>query len=407
MADKLFIKMNDVYKIFAINKSSVIKNIKTFKQTAISNENKANNFIALENINIEINEGERVGIIGPNGAGKSTLLSLIGGFAEQSSGDIKINGKINAIMTLGVGIREELTGIENIYTEGELHGKTKSEVDKLLNEIIEFADIGEYINKPVRTYSSGMKARLSFAMLSFVEPEILIIDEVLGVGDADFALKSAKKIQELCSKGKILIVVSHAMGTITSMADRTIWLDKGKIIMDGDSLSVTRAYIESVKKKEEEELNNKLIIRVETSKLKGAVKINDYYLVSSDMQKKTIFELYEELMVHVVIEGVDDLLEWDIRLSLIKMDGTLIMQNLASQDGAKLPPILKGNRINIDVKVGDIKFSEGVYEVLCEVLDSSGIAVAKEATVVKVVNLVIFNASKPDYYCKYEWIKGE
>jgi len=404
MGNKLKIELKNVYKKYTITHNSPENNVKNlFRDFSILHKN-TENYTALNDINIEINEGERVGIIGSNGAGKTTLLNIIGGFAEQSEGQVTVNGKINAIMTLGVGIREELTGIENIYTEGELQGKSKSEIDVFINGIIEFADIGEYINKPVRTYSSGMKARLSFAMLSFIEPEILIIDEILGVGDADFAAKSAKKIQELCAKGKILIVVSHSMGTITSMTDRTLWMEDGKVVMDGSSLEVTRAYLDSVRKREEEELNKNLSYRIENSKIANEILIEELFL-SSD-KRKSIFEVFENVKINFKIEALEDIIFWDVKLSLYKIDGTLIMENYASNDGIKLKPLKKEQKKEFGVFLEKIAFSEGLYEIICEILDNSKDVIARESTALKIENLTIFMPSKPDYFCKYEIFKG-
>ena len=161
-------------------------------------------FYALKDIDIHIDEGEKVGIIGRNGAGKSTFLKILAGYAEQSEGSVDVNGKVSAILEVGTSIQAEMTGRENIYLGGELYGLTKDKIDELMPEIIEFVDIGDYFDRPVKTYSSGMRARLSFSLISFVEPEILIIDEALGVGDASFVNKSAKKVRDLCESGKIL-----------------------------------------------------------------------------------------------------------------------------------------------------------------------------------------------------------
>lgn len=361
------------------------------------------NIIALNNIFLDIHEGERVGIIGPNGSGKTTLLGIIADFMKPTSGEVEVHGSVNAVMSIGVVLREEMTGVENIYVDGELHGKTKEEVDAMISDIIEFADIGEYIDQPVRTYSSGMKARLSFSMLAFIEPEILIIDEVLGTGDKDFTVKSAKKIEELCSKGKILLVVSHSMGTILNMTERCIWLDYGKIMMDGEPKTVIKAYSESVRKKEEENLKNSFSQRIKSGKKDGKAVIRDFKLLTKLNENRTIFELREEGRVYISIETKEDLEEWDIRLSFVKMDGILMMQNEALEDGLILPDLKAGETVNIQIDIGEIAFAEGVYEVLCEILNYNEI-IATYSNILEIENLVEFPASKPDYYCNYKWM---
>jgi lipopolysaccharide transport system ATP-binding protein len=206
---------------------------------------------AVNDVNLTINAGERLGIVGRNGAGKSTLLSLLAGLAEPSSGSLDIDGQVTAVMTLGVGLREDLSGRENIYVDGEIQGKSRTEVDRVIDEIIKFADLGEFIDYPIRTYSTGMKARLAFAMIVTIDPEILIIDETLSVGDAEFSAKAGKKIHEICERGKIVIIVAHSMASIVEMCDRCLWMERGHIVMDGKPAEVTAAYTNAVRREDE------------------------------------------------------------------------------------------------------------------------------------------------------------
>lgn len=213
--------------------------------------------VAVDNASVVINQGERLGIVGRNGAGKSTLLHLIAGLSSPTSGAIEINGKVTSIMTLGVGLRDDLSGRENIYVDGEIQGKTRSEIDEVVDEVIDFADLGAFIDYPVRTYSTGMKARLAFSMISYIDPEILIIDEALSVGDAEFSLKATKRIQEICARGKIVIIVSHSMGAIKTICNRCLWMDNGSVVMDGTPDQVTIAYLDAVRGQDEADLLEK------------------------------------------------------------------------------------------------------------------------------------------------------
>lgn len=205
----------------------------------------------VEGLTLKIRQGERVGIIGRNGAGKSTLLQMLAGITPPTSGSMKVNGKVTAVLTLGSGLRDDLSGRQNIYLEGEAQGKERKQLDIHAQEIIEFAELGKFIDMPLRTYSTGMKARLAFAMITQIEPEILIIDEALSVGDAAFALKARRRITELCKRGSIVLIVSHSMESIRELCNRCLWLDKGKLVLDGEPELITREYQESVRKEDE------------------------------------------------------------------------------------------------------------------------------------------------------------
>jgi lipopolysaccharide transport system ATP-binding protein len=207
--------------------------------------------IALDSLTLSICEGERVGVIGRNGAGKSTLLQILAGITEPTSGHMNISGKVTAVLTLGVGLREDLTGRENIYLDGETQGKAKEKMGADVDAIIEFAELGKFIDLPLRTYSTGMKARLAFAMITQINPEILIIDEALSVGDAAFSVKAGKRISQLCAQGAIVMIVSHSMQSIRELCNRCLWLNQGKLVMDATPDVVTRAYLESVRQADE------------------------------------------------------------------------------------------------------------------------------------------------------------
>ena len=191
------------------------------------------NFVALKNISFEVKHGEMLGIIGKNGAGKSTLLKIITGVLTPSSGSVEVNGKISALLELGAGFNPEYTGLENIYLNGTMMGFTREEIENKLNNIIEFADIGDFIYQPVKTYSSGMFARLAFAVAINVNPDILIIDEALSVGDVFFQAKCYKRLDELKKSGKTILFVTHDMGSIMKYCNRAIIINEGVIAEEG------------------------------------------------------------------------------------------------------------------------------------------------------------------------------
>jgi lipopolysaccharide transport system ATP-binding protein len=200
-------------------------------------------FWALQDVNFEIKKGELVGLIGPNGAGKTTLLKALSGLIKPDKGRITIHGKIQALIALNAGFNPILTGRENVYINGAVLGFTKKEMDELMEEILNFSEIGEFIDMPVQSYSSGMQVRLGFAVAVNLKPDILIVDEVLAVGDAGFRRKARKKMMDLLHSGISVLFVSHNMALVSSLTSRCIYLDKGKVIAAGPSEDVTSVYL--------------------------------------------------------------------------------------------------------------------------------------------------------------------
>ena len=196
--------------------------------------NRHSDFTATDHLDLTIKKGEALGILGKNGAGKSTLLKMITGVVIPTSGELKVNGKISSLLELGTAFNSELTGEENIYQHGQVMGLTKEEIEATKQDVIDFADIGEHLYQPVKTYSSGMFARLAFACAINVDPDILIVDEVLSVGDMAFKLKCFKKFEEFKSKGKTILFVTHSVSDILKNCTRVIILESGKKTFDGD-----------------------------------------------------------------------------------------------------------------------------------------------------------------------------
>ena len=204
---------------------------------------------ALNNVSFEINRGESVGIVGDNGAGKSTLLKMITGVAFPDEGEIVVNGKVAALLELTAGFSMEMTGRENIYLKGYILGLEDDYIKTIEENIIEFAELGDYIDQPVRTYSSGMKMRLGFAINVNIEPDVLVVDEALAVGDATFKKKCKNKIKEIISAGTTVLYVSHSAASVKEICPRSIFLKKGTVIFDGPTEETLKVYEESKKKK--------------------------------------------------------------------------------------------------------------------------------------------------------------
>lgn len=200
-------------------------------------------FYALRDVGFEVRKGETIGIIGKNGSGKSTLLKILTGVLTPTAGNVSVHGKVSSLLELGVGFNPELTGLENVYFNGAVLGFSREEIDKKLAAILEFADIGEFIGQPVKTYSSGMAVRLAFAVAISVDPDILIVDEALAVGDIRFQQKCFRKFREFQAAGKTIIFVTHDTGMVNNYCERAVWLDNGAVKMIGKPEDVTKEYV--------------------------------------------------------------------------------------------------------------------------------------------------------------------
>lgn len=214
--------MDKVYKMYATPTDRLKEALHPFKKKY------SHSHYALRNINLEIGKGESIGLLGTNGSGKSTLLKIITGVLTPTSGSLEVNGKISALLELGAGFNPEYTGIQNIYLNGSMMGYSEDEMKQKIDSIIDFADIGDFIYQPVKTYSSGMFARLAFSVAISVEPEILIVDETLSVGDSKFQIKCIEKMEQIKSKGTTILFVSHAIEQIRRFCDRAVWIEKGE-----------------------------------------------------------------------------------------------------------------------------------------------------------------------------------
>jgi len=222
--------------------SEKIDNIKEYFIKMVKGHLRYKEFLALKNINFEIKRGESWGIVGSNGAGKSTLLRLICGVIAPDIGCITINGSISPMLELGAGFDYQLTAMENIYIQGALLGHSKNFMKKHFQEIVDFSELHEFLEMPIKNYSTGMQARLAFAIATVVKPEILIVDEVLSVGDEAFQRKCINRMHEMIKRSTTLLLVSHSNDTVKQLCEKAIWLRKGEIVMSGNSTEVCDAY---------------------------------------------------------------------------------------------------------------------------------------------------------------------
>jgi len=236
MKFNLGIEKNFSLKLFFIN---------MFKPKKKDEKKENKDFWALKHVNFEVKRGEVVGFVGGNGAGKSTLLKVVSGVMKPTEGKITIAGNICPMIELGAGFDMDLTARENIYLNGSILGYSREFIDQKFDEIVSFSELQDFLEVPVRNFSSGMIARLAFSIATQVDPEILIVDEILSVGDLNFQQKSEAKMRSMITGGTTVLYVSHSIDSVRSLCDKVVWLDHGKVVMSGDTEKVCRAYYDS------------------------------------------------------------------------------------------------------------------------------------------------------------------
>ena len=242
MSKKTMIEVSDVTMQFRLNNDKILS-LKEFVTTALRGKLQYNKFTALEHISFELKRGQTLGLIGRNGAGKSTLLKIISGILKPTEGCVSCSGNVVPMLELGSGFDFDLTGRENVFLNGAILGYSEEFLKGKYDEIVEFSELGQFIEVPIRNYSSGMLARLAFSIATVVNPDILIVDEILSVGDVAFQEKSKKRMLHLMGGGTTVLFVSHSIEQIREMCDRAVWLDQGLIKMMGKAEDVCQAYI--------------------------------------------------------------------------------------------------------------------------------------------------------------------
>lgn len=241
------ISLKDVNLIFKIKREKKIKDILIPGSKKFNEFSKDGTVHAIKDMNLEIKEGERVTIIGHNGAGKSTFLKMISGIYPPTSGTLQVQGRISSMFELATGFEMEQSGFDNIYLRGLMLGESPKQIKEKMREIAEFSELGDFLNMPVKYYSSGMFVRLAFSVSTAIKPEILLLDEVVGAGDAAFIAKANKRMKELMASSHIMVLVTHSMKDAVELGNRCIWFERGKIVMDGDPEKVTKEYLANMK----------------------------------------------------------------------------------------------------------------------------------------------------------------
>lgn len=246
--EPIAIRLRNVSKIYRLHGSQgdQLIDVLGLQRFGFKTKSKPKEFAALSNVSLDVPRGHRIGIVGRNGAGKTTLLKLICGNFTPTSGELEVNGSVQALMSVGMGFHPEYTGRENIEASLQYNGLAREEYQKAMEGIIDFCELGDFLDQPFKTYSLGMQARLMFAAATAIKPDILIVDEVLGAGDAYFVAKSKTRVQKLIDSGCTMLLVSHSMQQVLELCDEAIWMDQGRIRMRGESFLVVKAYEEYI-----------------------------------------------------------------------------------------------------------------------------------------------------------------
>ena len=351
--------------------SAPFRNLKQLQRlTKFNNrgDNARNNdiFWALKDISFEIDEGEILGIIGKNGAGKSTLLKILSRITEPTGGIIEINGRVSSLLEVGTGFHPELTGRENIFLNGAILGMRKKEIEQKFDEIVNFAEIEKFLDTPVKRYSSGMYVRLAFAVAAHLEPEVLLVDEVLAVGDIAFQKKCLGKMEDVAKGGRTVLFVSHNMGAIRSLCNNVIWLDNGRIIKKGTTDEVVRDYEESQLK----HLDESSYI---SERNHEDVKHKSFYFSHAEMMNKKgnytkLFKYNEKLILIVELVGNLPTKSYNLEFRIYNELGQFVSVGSSAFNGI----LLYKNDKRIRIEIGPLILTKGRYRISFSAVDSQG-----------------------------------
>ena len=367
-------KISKVYRLYDRPRDRFLEAINPGKR-------RSKDHYALTDVDLKIKKGETVGIIGTNGSGKSTILKIITGVLSPTSGSITVNGRISALLELGAGFNMEYNGIENIYLNGTMMGFSRKEIDERLDSILEFADIGEYVYQPCKTYSSGMFVRLAFAVAINIDPEILIVDEALSVGDVFFQSKCYHKFEEFKEQGKTILFVSHDLSSIAKYCDRVILLNKGIKLDEGCPKEMIDAYkqvlVGQYKVTDDSEVSVEDLSRM-SSEASAAVnpdaleygtgdaRIRDYYITDRNGTRTTAIIKGEEFTIHFSVDFTADIKAPIFAFTVKNIRGTEITGTNTMYEKAFLEPVKSGDtkmvtfRQRMDLQGGEYLLSFGV-----------------------------------------------
>jgi ABC-type polysaccharide/polyol phosphate transport system ATPase subunit len=350
---------------------------------------------ALRGVSFDVTKGEVVGLVGSNGAGKSTLLRLIAGVSKPTSGSLLVDGDVHAVLEIATGLLLDRTGRENIHYMGGLYGASAEELREREPAIVEFAGLGTFIDHPVRAYSSGMKARLAFSIVTSGEFDVLLIDEALSVGDVGFALRCRKRIRELCRRGATVILVSHALESIREMCDRVIWLHEGQVAGDGNPDQVVEAYRTVAHEQAQREYARRFALLEKLGGGKSGVAVGRLVTTTAPAAAAThLFRLDEPFVIEALVSTAAALDRVSARIELVRGDGVLVFRDEETISLAE-------GETPLVISLGPMRLGRFIYRVRLELEAPDGSFLARGETAFAVEDhLHAYNAG---YYQEVEW----
>lgn len=347
-------------------------------------KNYARTFWALRDVSFQVNRGEALGIIGRNGSGKSTLLQILAGTLQPTEGQFSVNGRVTALLELGAGFNPEFTGRENIFLNGATMGISEKEMHKREQEIIDFAQIGDFIDQPVKIYSSGMYIRLAFSIATSIDPDVLIVDEALAVGDVGFVMKCMNRMRQMRDKGTTILLVTHDIQTVRSFCDRAIWLNQGHLEMSGTPLDVTARYLQTLFEEQttetpstaselpeieftEERSNKKtgVVLNQQTNLARwgmGGIILEECSLTNPSSEMANSFFHNQPILIHLQAKATKDIASKNIGFgfSFRNTKGLDIITGTTYEQGIRIPPLKIGQQIIVVFKMKNI-LADGDY----------------------------------------------
>lgn len=375
------IEVDNVEKSFKIyyDRGNQLKDVVVFR-----NFNKFSRREVLRGISFEVPKGETLALVGKNGCGKSTMLKLLTRILTPNAGSVELNGRVASLIELGAGFHPDMSGRENIYINASIFGIKKKEVDRRLDEIIRFSELEEFIDNPVRTYSSGMYARLAFSVAINVDADILLIDEILSVGDASFQTKCLKKMKQLKDDGITIVLVSHSLGQVQQLCDRAIWIEDGKIKEQGNPKEVCRHYLDSSEKNRTlraKDNGKEVLVREDGAELveqggpdlermgDGKIIFTSLKLLNSEGKMTNEFHVRDRMKVVMEYETKEDNLKGNFSISISRDDWTFCYETFAIRRKKDYPILHKNGKAEIEIE--SLNLVEGRYVLSAKAIDGN------------------------------------
>ena len=357
-------------------------------------------FWALKDISFNVKKGESFGVIGENGAGKSTLLKIITGVTKPTTGNVETLGKVGALLDLGTGFHPDYTGRENIFLAGSVMGFSDSEIRDIVPEIIEFSDLGDFIDRPVRTYSTGMYVRLGFSIATSINPDLLVTDEVLSVGDENFQKKCIKRMEKFLIEGKTILLCSHGWFHIKKICQKAIWLDHGHLRSIGDASDVVNEYLDFMREKEVEE--NKRESRIQKLRSSFYNIVKEVRILNEENVEKDTFEMGETIRVEVVIETPPGEETPAVAIGIVRNDQTPVYGICSDMDGVE-PKKIEDNLYMICYELPEVMLLPGKYIIRSHSMDNPALRLFD--TLEKVITIKGDSRELGICRLKHRWIK--